>query len=301
MTKITNIASISQLNDLLHQPKSNHPLVSVLYFSEIEYDSDIFKKFTSELYAIILKNQIHGTLKYGKQNYSFQEGTLIFASPGQVVSFEEDFKSSKGIVWGLFFHPDLILDTSLSSKMSAYSFFSYDAHEALNLSNMERQNLSECIVKINRELIQETDNHSQNIITANIELLLNYCNRYYDRLYTIDTLKNTDILSQFENVLQEFFNSDIINVNGLPSVRYFAEKLNISPNYLSDLLKKETGKNTQEHIHYQLLEKAKNRLLISANSVSEIAYELGFNYPQYFSRFFKKHTGMTPSEYRDLD
>lgn len=299
MESILNIRSVSQLNDLLQQPKVNHPLVSVLFFKEFEYSSDIFKRFTSELYAVILKNHIHGTLKYGRQNYDFQEGTVIFTGPGQVLSFEEESKSREGIEWGVFFHPDLFRNTSLSKKMSNFSFFSYETYEALHLSDKEKQNLSECVAKINQELIHSIDNHSQTLIVSTIELLLSYCNRYYDRQFTTRTLKNIDILSQFENELNEYFNAEI--TNGLPSVTHFAEKLNLSPNYLSDLLKKETGKNAQEHIHYHLIEKAKNQLLLSKNSVSEIAYELGFNYPQYFSKLFKRQTGITPSEYRDFN
>ncbi len=305
MEKIYNIQSVSQLNDLLNQQKAKHPLITVVDFTKMEEFTPSVKKFSTSLYCVMLKNQCHGTLKYGRQNYDFQEGTMVFIGPEQVIGIDEDDalkpKSSPTMGWGLFFHPDLIRGTSLSAKMKDYTFFSFETNEALHLSDLEKQTVTDCVIKIQTELEHNIDKHSQTLIVSNIELLLNYCTRYYDRQFITRTTKNRDILAKFESVINTYFNTNRIQTKGSPTVKYCAELLNLSPNYLSDLLKKETGKNAIEHIHYQLVEEAKNRLLISTNSVSEIAFELGFEYPQYFSKMFKKQTGLTPSEYRNLN
>lgn len=203
--------------------------------------------------------------------------------------------------WGLFFHPDLIRGTSLGNKMKEYTFFSYEVNEALHLSDKEKQTLLDCVNKLENELTENIDKHSQTLITSNIELLLNYCSRYYDRQFITRKKANTDLLVRFENSLSSYFNSHELQKKGLPSVKYFAEQLFLSPNYLSDLLKKETGKNAQDHIHYYLIEEAKNNLLNTNDSVNEIAYKLGFEYPQYFSKLFKSKTGMTAVEYRNMN
>jgi len=300
MSDVFNIRSVSQLNDLLSHDKVRHPLITIIDFSKISHYGLNSSRFSSDFYSIMLKNQCQGVLKYGRQYYDFQEGTLVFIGPGQVISIEEEPKSGDSNGWGLFFHPDLLRGSSLSGKMKEYTFFSYDTNEALHLSDQEKQTLSDCISKIEQELSRNIDQHSQTLIVSNIELLLNYCTRYYHRQFITRSGKNRDLLSRFEDVLSAYFDSEVVKTKGLPSVKYCASKLNLSPNYLSDLLKKETGKNAQEHIHYQLIEEAKNRLLLSGHSVSEIAYDLGFEYPQYFSKMFKKKTGMTPAEYRNL-
>ncbi|HAD14019.1 MAG TPA: hypothetical protein DCF33_16465 [Saprospirales bacterium] len=201
----------------------------------------------------------------------------------------------------LFFHPDLIKGTSLAGKMKDYHFFSYDVTEALHLSEKEKMILFDCVQKIEQELQENIDSHSQTLIVSNIELLLNYCTRYYGRQFITRKNVNTDIVAQVEQLLQDYLRSEALKQMGLPSVKYLAEKVHLSPNYLSDLLKKETGKNAQDHIHYQLIEEAKTVLLLSNASVSEIAYDLGFEYTQYFSKLFKQKTGLTPSEYRSLN
>lgn len=301
MSDIFKIESVSQLNGLLKQDKAKHPLITIVDFSKIESYGKEATKFSTSLYSIMLKNQCHGMLKYGRQYYDFQEGTLIFIAPNQVIEIEEESQPSSSVGWGVFFHPELIRGTSLSTKMKDYSFFSYEVNEALHLSDQEKQALTECVSKIEHELSLNIDKHSQTLIVSNIELLLNYCTRYYDRQFITRANTNKGILSKFEDMLLTYFSSELVKTNGLPSVKYCAEKLNLSPNYLSDLLKKESGKNAQEHIHYQLIEEAKNRLLISTESVSEIAYDLGFEYPQYFSKMFKKKTGMSPVEYRKMN
>lgn len=203
--------------------------------------------------------------------------------------------------WGLFFHPDLLRGTSLGMKMKDYTFFSYETSEALHLSDKEKEILYDCIQKIETELQENIDHHSQTLIVSNIELLLNYCQRYYGRQFITRKNSNRDIVAQVENVLKGYFFSDTLKMEGLPTVSDLADKVNLSPNYLSDLLKKETGMNTKDHIHHFLIEEAKNILLSSNKSVSEIAYELGFEYPQYFSKLFKQKTGNTPQEFRNLN
>lgn len=203
--------------------------------------------------------------------------------------------------WGLFFHPDLIHGTSLGTKMKGYSFFSYETSEALHLSEKEKQTLNDIVHKIDAELSENIDQHSQTLIVSNIELLLNYCTRYYDRQFITRKKANSDLLAKVEDVLSEYFREADLSEKGLPTVKYLADQLHLSPNYLSDLLKRETGMNAQDRIHYHLIEEAKNSLLSSNKSVGELAFSLGFEYPQYFSRLFKSKTGMTPLEYRNMN
>jgi AraC-like DNA-binding protein len=300
MSEIIRIETVTQFNKLLNQEKIKHPLITIVNFSKIEDYTKTYAKFTAGFYSVMLKNHCQGVLKYGHKYYDFDEGTLVFVAPEQVIKIEPDPEQTEPIVgWGLFFHPDLLRGTSLAKKMKEYTFFSYEISEALHLSDSEKQTLTDCIKKIDKELNQNIDRHSQTLIVSNIELLLNYCVRFYDRQFITRKNNNRGILSRFEEIISTYFDSDDIKTNGLPSVKYCADKLNLSPNYLSDLLKKETGKNTQDHIHYYLVEEAKNMLVSSNESVSEIAYHLGFEYPQYFSKMFKKKTGMTPAEYRN--
>ncbi len=302
MQEVYHIETISELNKLLNQDKPKHPLVSVVDFSKVESFGENNVKTTLGFYSIMLKHNSCGKLKYGREYYDFEEGTLVCIAPNQVASIDnEGDQQNKVSGWGLFFHPDLIRGTSLGSKMKDYSFFSYETNEALHLSDKEKQTLNDCIVKIENELSENIDQHSQNLIVSNIELLLNYCTRYYDRQFITRKNSNKDLLIKFENILSNYFGSDKIKSHGLPTVKYCAEQLFLSPNYLSDLLKKETGKNAQDQIHYYLIEEAKNNLLNTNATVSEIAYNLGFEYPQYFSKLFKNKTGTTPAEYRNLN
>ena len=251
-------------------------------------------------YTIMLKSNPCGRLKYGREYCDFEEGTLVCIAPNQVGYIDNEGEEQNKVEgWGLFFHPDLIRGTSLGNKMKEYSFFSYEVNEALHVSEKEKQTLYDCITKIETELSQNIDHHSRNLIVSNIELLLNYCVRYYDRQFITRKNKSQDILIKFENVLTDYFQSGKLKGNGLPTVKYCAEQLFLSSNYLSDLLKKETGKNAQDHIHHYLIEEAKNSLLNSKATVSEIAFNLGFEYPQYFSKLFKSKTGKTPAEYRN--
>lgn len=203
--------------------------------------------------------------------------------------------------WGLFFHPDLIRSTSLNEKIKSSSFFNYEVSEALHLSEKEKNILFECVQKIEIELQENIDVHSQFIIVSTIELLLNYCSRFYGRQLITRSQNNKSIITQIENLLTKYFAAGNIKEQGLPTVKYLAEKVHLSPSYLSDLLKKETGKNAQEHIHFYIIDEAKNYLLHSAKNINEIAYDLGFEYPQYFNKLFKQKTGKTPMEYRNLN
>ena len=253
----------------------------------------------SDFYSIYLKGNACKGLKYGRQRYDFEEGTIVCIASNQVYEVEpnEDVEELN-TGWGLFFHPDLIHGSSLGNQINQYSFFSYESNEALHLSDREKRIINEIVEKIDYELDQNIDKHTNQLIISNLELLLNYLLRFYDRQFITRTKSNQDILVRLEKYLDSYFGSDKIELNGIPSVRLCAENLNLSPNYLSDLLKKETGKNTLEHIHLKLIQKAKNLLLSTNQSVGEIAYSFGFSSPQYFSRVFKKHTSLSPTEYR---
>jgi AraC family transcriptional activator of pobA len=298
MEHIIKVEKITQYNDL-KGVETLHPLISV-------FDNSGTKSLPNNskihfgLYAIFLKAGKCGELKYGRNNYDYDDGTMVFFAPGQVVEInnEEDYLPT-GLA--LLFHPDLIKGTSLGKQIGQYSFFSYETHEALHLSLKEQQIIRDLFSKLEYELNQSIDKHSKSIITNNIELLLNYCVRFYDRQFITRENVNTDVLSKFENVLNEYFQSETAQESGLPSVSYFADLLHLSPNYFGDLIKKETGKSAQEHIQLKLINLAKERIFDTNKSISQIASELGFKYPQHFNRMFKKNTGYTPIEYRSLN
>lgn len=301
MKSIINIKSISDINNFV-QHKTNHPLVTIIDFSKMDEMMEEGTRISCDFYSIMFKNYCANNMKYGRQSYDFQEGSLVCIAPKQVVTMDTEIEKKEDMMgWGLFFHPDLLRGTSLGTKMKEYSFFSYETSEALHLSDKEKEILYDCIQKIDTELQENIDNHSQTLIVSNIELLLNYCQRYYGRQFITRKNSNRDIVTQVETVLQEYFNSEDLKQNGSPSVSYLADKVNLSPNYLSDLLKKETGMNAKDQIHHRLIEEAKNILLGTNKSISEIAYELGFEYPQYFSKLFKQKTGNTPQEFRSLN
>jgi AraC-like DNA-binding protein len=304
MGNIIRLESISQLNALFQQTAPKHPLISVVDFSKIEKHEKVEEiKLTCGFYSVMFKNHCANKLKYGKEYYDFQEGTLMCIAPNQIITIENDANSENADIvgWGLFFHPDLIRGTSLGNKIKEYTFFSYEVNEALHLSDKEKQTLWDCVDKLENELSENIDLHSQTLITSNIELLLNYCARYYDRQFITRKKVNTNLLRKFETILNSYFNSNDQQYKKLPSVKYFAELLFLSPNYLSDLLKKETGKTAQEYLHYYLIEEAKNNLLNTNDPINEIAFNLGFEYPQYFSKLFKSKTGMTPLAFRKMN
>lgn len=298
------INSISQAHQALGLAKPKHPLVSISKSNEYKPIVDFRGlKVINNLYQVTLKQLGCGNLTYGKNSYDYEEGTLIFTSPGQVTIFEgkmpSEDESAEG--WTLAFHPDLIRKSKLADKMNRYSFFNYEVNEALHLSEDERKTIEELLEKITKEYSQNLDKHSQNLIISNIELLLDYCTRFYDRQFYTRANLNNDIVSKFEKLIKDHYLNGRASETGIPNVSFCAKKLNLSSNYLSDLLKKETGKTAQEHIHLFIIEKAKNSLLNSSNSISEIGYTLGFEYPQHFSNLFKSKTGLSPREYRDLN
>ena len=297
MDEILKMDSITQYN-ALRGVKTLHPLVSVIDMSGAKPMPG--KKIYFEFYCVFLKEVICGDLKYGCNYYDYQEGTLVFVAPGQVVGVNSPkIIQPKG--WALLFHPDLIRGTSLGHNIKDYTFFSYEVFEALHLSEKERQILIDCLQKIGYELHQSIDKHSKKLISNNIELLLNYCMRFYDRQFITRSNTNKDILIKFENLLDDYFQSEMPPTIGLPTVKYCADKIHLSANYLGDLIKKETGKSPQEHIQLKMMEIAKERIFDKSKTVGEIAYKLGFKHPQHFSRMFKNETGFSPNEYRSLN
>ncbi|MCV9929541.1 helix-turn-helix domain-containing protein [Flavobacterium sp. LS1R49] len=298
MEQIIKIEKIAEYNDL-KGVETLHPLISVFDNSRTKALPN-HSRMHFDFYAVFLKAGKCGELKYGRNNYDYDDGTMVFVAPGQVIEIknEEDYQPT-GLA--LLFHQDLIKGTSLAKLMSQYSFFSYEFHEALHLSLKEQQIIKDLFSKLEYELSQSIDKHSKSIIVNNIELLLNYCVRFYDRQFITRENINTDILSKFENLLNDYFQSETPQDIGLPSVGYFADRLHLSPNYFGDLIKKETGKTAQEHIQLKLINLAKERIFDTEKSVSQIAFELGFKYPQHFNRMFKKNTGYTPIEYRSLN
>jgi AraC-like DNA-binding protein len=239
-------------------------------------------------------------MTYGCNTYDYEEGTLLFIAPGQVYGVASEEKK-KGIGQALVFHPDLILGTALGKNIKDYTFFSYQVNEALHLSTRERAVINDCFEKIRYELEHAIDTHSKTLIVSYIELFLNYCKRFYERQFITRSHVNKDVLSNFEKVLNEYFSSNLPVELGPPSVSYCAEKLFLSSNYLGDLLRKETGKSAQEHIQLKLIDVAKERIYNYNKSIADIAFELGFKYPQHFTRMFKKQVGVSPLEFRSMN
>ena len=295
MSDILNLDTIQDYNEFLGLETLN-PLVGIVDFSDVKVLKHRRKRFN--FYAIYKKKKIHGALVYGRGKYDYQEGTLVFMAPGQVGGIGDDGETIAPQGYALLFHPDLIRNTPLARKMKEYTFFSYEVNEALHMSERERQTILNCFNEIKEELRHNIDKHTRSIITANIEVLLNHCLRFYDRQFVTRQLVNKDVLSRFEDLMIDYFDSDKPQQIGLPTVNWCAEKLHFSSNYFGDLVKKETGKSAIEYIHFMVINKVKDLLLGSDKTVSEIAYEVGFQYPHHLSRMFKKITGLTPNEYR---
>ena len=291
------IKSISQYCSMIGA-EVLHPLVGVVDFSQLPPIRYTNLRRVSDYYAIYLKGSKHTALGYGRRTYDYEEGTLVFVAPGQVAGSEDDgaYHKVKGHV--LMFHPDLLRDTPLAQAMKRYSYFSYDINEALHLSEGEREIFLECIGRIRGELLQP-DGHSATLVVDYIKLVLDYCVRFYDRQFHTRTTENHDILARMEKLLDDYFLSTRPVVEGLPTVQYCADKLCLSANYLSDLVRKETGISALKHIHLKTLETAKLRLDNTSESISRIAYGLGYSSPQHFSNWFKKMSGCTPNEYRN--
>ena len=279
--------------------KAQHPLISLV---DLDQSKPLKReKFTLNFYAIILKETLCGDIRYGNQYYDYAEGTLVFFGPGQIIGNEPEGEPHQPYGKALIFHPDLIKGTSLGKQIHAYSFFSYQSHEALHLSDKERDIVMTCIGNIVTEVSQNIDRHSKELIVANLELLLKYCSRFYDRQFITRGHVNHGLLEQFEQKLNEYLVGEKLRTDGVPTVAYFAQELHLSPNYFGDLVKRETGKTALEYIQLQLIDLAKERIFDASKSVGEIAYELGFKYPQHFTRFFKQKVGVSPIEYRSLN
>ena len=276
-----------------------HPLVSVIDLSKANprEGSRIYFGF----YTVFLKDVKCGDLVYGRHTYDYQEGTLVFLAPGQVAGINSNGETYQPKGYALVFHPDLIHGTSLGRHIQDYSFFSYQSNEALHLSERERKIVLDCFSKIEYELEHAIDKHSKHLIVSNIELFLNYCIRFYDRQFMTRDNVHKGVLERFENLLNDYFETDKAQNNGLPSVAYCAAELNLSPGYFGDLIKKETGKTTQEYIQSKLIDVAKERIFDNSKSISQVAYGLGFKYPQHFTRLFKQWVGQSPNEYRMLN
>lgn len=279
-----------------------HPLVTILDLSEGNFIAENKARLVRyHFYGVFLKQGDVCVMKYGRQNYDYQDGTLVFVAPGQLVNITHLPKNYKPAGYALLFHPDLIRGTNLGNNIDTHSFFSYELNEALHLSQLERQIVLDCFDKIRFELTQGIDKYSKRVIVSNIELFLNYCARFYGRQFITRDSVNLGIIQKFESSLNTYILSGKIKEMGTPTVSYFAKEQHLSPNYFGDLIKKETGKSAQEHIQLKLVNVAKNLIYNSEKSISEIAYELGFKYPQHFNRMFKKAIGQTPSEYRNLN
>lgn len=292
---LIRLRSISEIHKMLGIEPPKHPLITVINVSGVDVPEEIKGvRITSDFYMIAMKDADCG-MQYGRNYYDFNEGVLTFVAPNQVVSSTSDSNANG---WMLFFHPDLIRQSGLGQKIDTYHFFSYDVHEALHLSAKEEDILEDCIRNIKFELDQNIDGHSQPLLVSNLELLLNYCNRFYERQFHTRAPHHKDLISTIEgNIKQYYLSKEGVEEGGL-TVQALADSVHLSANYLSDLLKKETGMNAKEMINEFVIDRAKTQLLSSEDSVSEIAYDLGFNYPHYFSRLFKKKTGMTPQKYR---
>jgi len=291
------VESISDLHRIAGIAKPNHPLITIIDYSKINMDNGPDSgSFICGFYSVNFKK--HCSFLYGRQKFDHAEGTLHCTAPEQTITYDRAKETESAEGWGLYFHPELIRNTSLANKMSEYTFFTYGVNEALHLSEKEKQTLVPILKQMEIEYNTNIDKYSQELIVSNIELLLNYCKRFYGRQFITRTNQNKDVIIRFEQVLLDYFDSGSLQDKGIPTVKYFADLMNLSPNYFSDLLKSETGKNTQEHIHYFMLERAKNLLSNSELSISEIAFELGFEYSQSFSKFFKNKSGVSPKTYR---
>ena len=298
MDKIAKLETVTLFNKQRGQ-ETLHPLISVLDQSKSTPVQAY--KCLSDLYVIFLKDLKCEPFQYGRNQYDYQEETLLFIAPGQVFGF--DFPETVLVQptgWALVFHPDFIKGTSFSNRFQEYSFFSYEANEALHISTREKQLVLNCFKTIKEELEHGIDKHSKTLIISHIELFLNYCVRFYDRQFITRDNLNKDILVKFERLLHEYFQSDKPQNIGLPSVAYCAEQLHLSANYFGDLVKKETGQSAQDYIQNKIIDLAKEKVFDLSKSISEIAYGMGFKYPQHFTRLFKQKVGQTPIQYRQV-
>ena len=293
-----DIKSIAELHEFFHYDKPLHPLISIVDLARVDRSQrKPGASYQLDLYSIACK-KIEGVFRYGRTSYDFAEGSLMFTAPNQVLTPGVENKVEG---WAIYVHPDFLNATSRGRKLSEYSFFGYDAHECLHISDAEKHVLEECLRNVGKEIGNNLDKHSHNLILTNLELLLSYCSRFYDRQFLTREKTGNDIVEKFERLLNDHFAQDSLIDTGVPDVKYFASHLNLSANYLSDLLSKYTGKSTLEQIHLKLIDKAKHLLWSTERSISEIAYELGFEHPSHFTKIFKNKVGQSPKEFRNLN
>src|ERR1035437_215864 len=290
--------SLSHFHRVLGLPKPLHPMISVIenMDDKVAHNCNLPSPFMLNFYKIAYKPNLRGKFKYGQSFYDFEEGGLVFASPNQVAASLDDNGDHSG--YTLFIHPDFLLTYPLANKIKQFGFFSYSANEALYLSDKEKTTIISIFKIIDDELQSRIDDFSQDVIISQIESLLNYSNRFYKRQFITRKAVNNDLLQKLEEILDSYFNNSTLLIQGIPTVQFLSQKLNVSPSYLSDMLRNLTGNNAQQHIHNKLVEKAKEQLSTSNLSVSEIAYQLGFEHPQSFSRLFKIKTKLSPLDFR---
>jgi AraC-like DNA-binding protein len=298
MDNMRRFNTISEYN-AFNKNETKHPLVSVVDLSKADPRSGSRMYFG--FYIVFLKDVKCGDMVYGRNTYDYQEGTLVLLAPGQVAGINSNNEIYQPKGNALAFHPDLLHGTSLGKRIQEYSFFGYQSNEALHLSEKERNIVLDCFSKIDYELERNVDKHSKRLIIANIELFLDYSARFYDRQFITRDHVHQGVLEKFENLLNNYFRSDKPQDIGLPSVAWCAEQLHLSPNYFGDLIKKETGKTAQEYIQVKLIDMAKEKIFDGSKTINQVAYELGFKYPQHFARLFKKKVGQSPLEYRSLN
>lgn len=279
--------------------KTLHPLINLV---DLNKSNELLRtKFTMNFYAIVIKETRCGDIRYGNKYYDYDDGSMVFFAPNQIVISEPEGEVHQPYGTALIFHTDLLKGTNLGKQIHEYSFFGYQSYEALHLSEKEKDIVTNCLENITTEISQNIDQHSKKLIVANLELLLKYCSRFYDRQFITRDHVNKGVLAKFEELLKGYFSSDKPQNIGLPSVAYFANELHLSANYFGDLIKKETGKTVKDLIHDRLIDAAKDKVFDDDKTISEIAYELGFKYPQHFSRLFKQRVGYTPNEYKHLN
>ena len=298
--QLYRVKTISEFHRVRGLPKPEHPLISLVDYESIKHSVENNPiHWVFDFYSIALKRNFNAKIKYGQQEYDFDEGVMFFISPGQVFGIEVGKDAdTKRSGWILLIHPDFLWNTPLAKTIKQYEYFDYSVHEALFLSDKEEATMAGVVQNIRQEYHSNIDKFSQNIIIAQLEVLLNYAERFYQRQFITRKITNHKILSRLEEILTEYFNDEASMNKGLPTVQYVADRLHVSPNYLSGLLKVLTGQSTQQHIHEKLIEKAKEKLSTTDLSVSEIAYALGFEHPQSFSKLFKTKTNLSPLEFR---
>lgn len=295
MSNIIKLDNVQDYNRLLGA-ETLHPLVSVTDLSKLKSIRHCLKNFG--FYCVFFKELECGTVLYGRSKYDYQEGTMLFIAPGQIAGVDDGGETLNPKGWVLMFHPDLLYGTPLVRRMKDYSFFSYTCDEALHMSEREKTIIINCFREIKEELEHAIDKHTKQIVASNIETMLNHCTRFYERQFVMREVSNRSVLDRFEELVHDYLNSDKPKTEGMPTVQYCADRICLSPNYFGDLVKKETGKTAQEYIQLAVIGRIKELLIETDKTISEIAYDLGFNYPHHLSRIFKKVVGITPNEYR---